>query len=116
MPEFTAHDKHVVELYKKAMVERQQTEERIQEEAIKELEANFWQYCGSRLKAVIMTAHQLGQMKEIAKAQVDDLERGISDMMNLVRMYTLPQVIIQLYDEAEFKRLRAKMKKKVLAE
>ena len=116
MPKFTAGDKHVVELYRKAMVEREKSEIRMQEEAMKELDENFWQYCGSRLKAVIVTADNLDQLKGISTAQIDDVKRGVSDLMNMVRMYTLPEVVNQLINEAEDKRLREKMKKKVLSE
>jgi len=114
MPSFTPEDKKIVKLYEKAMVDRQQQEERMQTEAIKELDDNFWQYCGARLKAVVQAVPQLYNMKGVSKAQIDTAEREISDLITLTRMYTTPEVVNQLMNEAVTKYLKDKMIKKVI--
>ncbi len=113
MPEFTTHDKHVVKLYEKAMVELQQQDKRMQDEAMKELDDNFWTYLGARLKNLVQTVPQLYQKKGIAKAQIDEVERDVSDLLTMTRMYTNPHVINQLMNEAVSKYLKDKMIKKV---
>ena len=120
MPSFTKQDKHVVELYKKAITAQQQLEKdvefRIEEEAIKELDGQFWQYLNGRLRLLVMEVQKAYQMKGISKAKIDAAERGVGDLLTMVNMYTHPDVIIQLTNEASNERLKAKMLEKMQKE
>lgn len=120
MPKFTAHDKHVVDLYKKAMIANQQKqkdfEEGLEGEATQELDSNFWGYLDSRLKNVVYAVNTMESMAHISVGDVDKFKREAEDLLTMIRMYTEPTVINQLMNEAESDRLRAKLKKKVLAQ
>lgn len=117
MPSFTQQDKHVVELYKRALVinekHQKDMEFRLEEEAMKELDANFWQYLNGRLRMLVMNIQKAYQMKGISKGQIDSAERGVSDLLTMVQMYSNPYVINQLINEATEKYLKDKMLKKV---
>lgn len=111
--EFTKHDKHVVELYKKALVINEQNQKDFEfnqeEEAMKELDANFWQYANGRLRMLVMSVQKAYQMKSISKGKIDEMERGVSDLLTMVQMYTDPYVINQLINEAMEKYFKDKM-------
>ena len=117
MPNFTKYDKHVVELYKKALAKNEQHQKeiefRLEEEAMKDLDANFWEYLNGRLRMLVMSVQKAYQMKGISQGEIDSAERGVSDLLTMVQMYSDPYVINQLINEAIEKLLREKMLKKV---
>jgi len=113
MPEFTKHDKHVVELYKKARVINEQKQKdfefKLEEDAMKELDGNFWGYANGRLRMLVMSVQKAYQMKGISKAQIDEAKREVSDLLTMFQMYTDPYVINQLINEAMEKYFKDKM-------
>lgn len=102
-------DAYIASIYEKAMINRSQLEKNRDAEAQKDLDANFWSYLDGRLKVLVQSVVKLHQMKGISKKQIDDAERGVSNLLSLVRMYTLPEVINQLNMDA----LRERMLKKI---
>jgi len=57
-----------------------------------------------------MDVMKLHTIPNVAKAQIDEAERGVSDLMNLVSMYTLPEVINQLTADLIKKQMVEKLK------
>lgn len=116
MPNFTHQHKHIVELYKKARVINEQKhkdfEFQLEEEAIKELDDNFWQYLDGRLRMLVMSVGKVYQMKGVSKANIDKAEREVSDLITMVGMYCDPYVIAQLTNEAMEKYFKDKMLRK----
>lgn len=117
--EFTAHDKHVADLYKKAVIKRKQDAEifevRSTEEAQAELDKQFWAYLGARLKNLFHGIAEL-EGRGIAKGHIDKMKQDASDLMNMVGMYTMPEVIAQLINEATDKVLRKRQLEKIKKE
>ena len=120
MPKFNAHDKHVVELYKKAMIANQQRQKEFEDglegEATQELDSNFWGYLPSRLKNVVYAVNTMESMAHISVGDVDKFKREAEDLFTMVRMYTEPTVITQLMNEAIAKLLKKRMLAKVISE
>ncbi len=119
MVEFTAHDKKVADLYKKAVIKRQQEAEAFEtrsiEEAQADLDKQFWGFLPARLTNLFNGVIEL-EKNGISKGVIDKMKQDGSDLMNMVAMYSMPEVINQLINEAETKRLKAKMLKKVQSE
>jgi len=109
--EFTKEDAYIASIYKKALVQRSQGEKRREAEALKDLEDNFWAYLHGRLKMLIMNVMKLHDMPNVPKAQIDEAARGVSDLMTLVSMYTMPEVIIQLTADLTKERILEKLKR-----
>lgn len=116
MPEFTEQDKHIAELYKKALViyEKKQAdwEFRMEEEAIKNLDDNFWAYLPKRMENMVKAVMTMPQLN-IAKGKIDEMQREVGDFVTMVGMYTHPEVLMQLINEETERVLREKMLNKV---
>ena len=102
------HDKLVEQIYKKAMINRAKDDKeinaRLRAKDDKEINArlkenmdtHFWKYLGSRLENMIKAVMELSQNPKIPKAKLDEAERDVSNLLDLVRMHTLPEVIEEL--------------------
>ena len=117
--EFTPHDKHVADLYKKAVIKRQQDAEiretKSVEEAQADLDKNFWTYLEPRLKNLFFGIMEL-ETRGIAKGVIDKMKQDSSGLMNMVGMYTMPEVVAQLINEATDKVLRKRQLEKIKKE
>jgi len=116
MPKFTPQDKHIAELYKKALIIHQKKqiefESHMEEEAQKDLDSNFWAYLPARIQNLCKGVNQLNQMN-IPKGKIDEMERDVGDFVTMVGMYSHPEVIIQLINEESERVGREKMLEKV---
>jgi len=57
--EFTKEDAYIASIYKKAMIQRSQDEKRRDDEALEELEANFWTYLHGRLRVLVYGCYEI---------------------------------------------------------
>lgn len=118
--EFTVHDKHVADLYKKAVIKRQQDAEILETKSVEEAQANldknFWTYLEPRLKNLFFGIVELEKRGIVAKGVIDKMKQDSSDLMNMVCMYTMPEVIAQLINESTDKVLRKRQLEKIQKE
>jgi len=119
MTKFDAQDKQVAEIFSKVMIKKDQKrkewEKNTRDEAFADLDKLFWKFLPGRLKNIVSDTAALETTKGLySKAQIDALKRGVSDLLTLTRMYTEPEVIAQLTNEAVEKLLRKRMKDKML--
>ena len=106
------YDKYVTGIYQRCMIKRSQTEIEVRKRGQAEMEKNFWAYLGDRLDHLIMGVMQLHQMRGVTKAQIDEAERGVSDLLNMVKVYTLPEVIVELTKDLQQEKNLILIKKK----
>lgn len=89
-------DQYVQSIYDKAMIQRSKTEREQSQRVKEDMEKRFWEYLPKRLEILIEKVMNLYQNPNISKAQIDEAERGVSNLMNIVQTHTLPEVIEHL--------------------
>lgn len=118
--EFNKDDKHIADLYQKAMIKgeqkRKEFNERTDKEAQVELDKQFWGYLYARLKNVIYGVDMIEKQGIEPTAKIDKLKQDVSDLLTMTRMYTHPDVIAQLINEANAKVIKKRMLEKMKKE
>ena len=94
--DYTKRDIEVKQIYQKAMLKRESRAKEISEMGDKHLEDNFWAYLGNRLEVILHAILILEQNPKTSKGKIDQAHNEFSKLVDIVNMYTIPEVIDEL--------------------
>lgn len=108
--DYIKQDAEMKRIYDKAMIKKTAQEKDIETQLREKVEKNFWEYLDDRMRILLRNIMKLYENPSASKKDIDDAQRGFSNLVDIVNTYTLPEVIEHLVLEESRKKYREKLK------
>lgn len=108
--DYIKDDRYVQQIYERAIKTRTEENQKQSQRLKEDMEKKFWEYLPIRLERLIKHVLILQQNPKIPRGMVDEAEREVSKLLDIVQINTLPEVIDQLTMDLQKKKYVEKLK------